>query len=79
VLGKPILVPAANTTSLGSALFAFLAAGTFSSLEEAQDALCSPHREVYPDARDVRVYNDLFDRFQELYFSPLPIGGANSR
>src|ERR1051326_6286037 len=40
VLGKPILVPKSDVTSLGSAIFAFLAAGTFSTVEQAQDALC---------------------------------------
>ncbi len=40
VLGKPILVPQCDVTSLGSAIFAFLAAGTFRTIEEAQAALC---------------------------------------
>ena len=34
VLNKPVLVPADDVTSLGSAIFAFLAAGTFSSVPE---------------------------------------------
>ena len=34
-----ILVPAGDTTSLGSAIFAFLAAGTFKTVEEAQEAV----------------------------------------
>ena len=44
VLGKPVLVPNGDVTSLGSAIFAFLAAGTFDTIEEAQDALCPGHR-----------------------------------
>ncbi len=44
VMDKPILVPKGDVTSLGSAIFAFLAAGTFRSIEEAQDALCPGHR-----------------------------------
>ena len=36
VLGRPVLVPSKSVTSLGSAIFAFLAAGTFKSIEEAQ-------------------------------------------
>ena len=40
VLNKPVLVPEGEVTSLGSAIFAFLAAGTFKTVEEAQDALC---------------------------------------
>jgi L-ribulokinase len=69
VFGKPILVPAADSTSLGSAIFAFLAAGTFKSVEEAQDALSPGYREIAPAARDVKVYEDLFLEFKELYFT----------
>src|SRR5437764_3973868 len=35
VLGRPVLVPTKSVTSLGSAIFAFLAAGTFKTIEEA--------------------------------------------
>ena len=35
VLGRPVLVPGKSVTSLGSAIFAFLAAGTFKTVEEA--------------------------------------------
>jgi thioredoxin-like negative regulator of GroEL len=38
VLNKPVLVPAGDVTSLGSAIFAFLAAGTFNTIEDAQKA-----------------------------------------
>src|SRR5439155_3176384 len=40
VLNKTVLVPESDVTSLGSAIFAFLAAGTFKRVEDAQDALC---------------------------------------
>ncbi len=50
VLNKPVLVPEGDVTSLGSAIFAFLAAGTFQSIEEAQDALCPGHAVVQPEA-----------------------------
>ena len=36
VLGRPVLVPSKSVVSLGSAIFAFLAAGTFKTVEEAQ-------------------------------------------
>jgi L-ribulokinase len=68
VLGKPVLVPADDTTSLGAAIFAFLAAGTFKSVEEAQDALSPGYRTVAPAPGDVRIYEDLYGRFRELYF-----------
>ena len=69
VLGKPILVPAKDTTSLGSGVFAFLAAGAFTSVEEAQEALSPGYRIIEPTAQGVATYTDLFARFRELYFS----------
>ena len=39
VLNKPILVPQGDVTSLGSAIFAFLAARGFGTIEQAQGAL----------------------------------------
>jgi L-ribulokinase len=69
VLGKPILVPAADTTSLGAAIFAFLAAGTFKSVEEAQDALSPGYRTIEPESEDMRIYEDLSAHFNELYFA----------
>ena len=54
VLGKPILVPAGDVTSLGSAIFAFLAAGAFRTIEEAQDALCPGYRTIEPGGRRLR-------------------------
>jgi L-ribulokinase len=69
VLNKPVLVPAGDVTSLGSAIFAFLAAGAFQSVEEAQQALCPPYRTVSPDAGEAAVYDRLFALYRKLYFS----------
>src|SRR5215469_6889556 len=69
VLGKPILVPAKDTTSLGSGVFAFLAAGAFTSVEEAQDALSPGYRIIEPTPQGVSTYTELFARFRELYFA----------
>src|SRR5438270_2052937 len=49
VLGRPVLVPMKSVTSLGSAIFAFLAAGTFKSIEEAQDKICHSHKVYEPN------------------------------
>jgi L-ribulokinase len=68
VIGKPVLVPERPVTSLGSAIFAFLAAGVFSTVEEAQAALCPPHRVVEPDPRERSAYEELFQIFKALYF-----------
>ena len=68
-MGKPILVPNGDVTSLGSAIFAFLAAGTFKTVEEAQDALCPGYRIVEPEPSAVSIYQDLYPLFRKLYFS----------
>jgi L-ribulokinase len=69
VLNKPILVPQGDVTSLGSAIFAFLAAGAFTSLADAQKALCPPHKTFLPEASAVATYDRLFPLYQKLYFS----------
>jgi len=69
VLNKPVLVPAGDVTSLGSAIFAFLAAGTFRTIEEAQSRLCPGFRTVEPDARQAAVYETLFALYKKLYFA----------
>jgi L-ribulokinase len=69
VLNKPILIPQSDVTSLGSAIFAALAAGAFRNLEEAQDALCPKYRVIEPDPHAARVYEELFALYRELYFA----------
>jgi len=69
VMNKPILVPQSEVTSLGSAIFAFLAAGTFKTVEEAQDALCPSYKTVAPDAQSAAIYEELFPIFRCLYFA----------
>jgi L-ribulokinase len=68
-LGRPVLVPTKSVTSLGSAIFAFLAAGTFNSVEEAQNKICPPHRVYEPDRAEQRVYDELYRLFSRLYFA----------
>ena len=69
VLGRPVLVPSSSVTSLGSAIFAFLAAGTFSTVEEAQDKICPPHKIFQPDPAAQSVYDRLYPLYRELYFA----------
>lgn len=69
VLNMPVLVPERPITSLGSALFAFLAAGTFATLEEAQRALCVPFRVVEPQPNAVATCERLFVMYRDVYFS----------
>jgi L-ribulokinase len=68
VFNKPVLVPESEVTSLGSAIFAFLAAGIFKSIEEAQEALCPQFRTVLPDAREAERYERLYTLYRMLYF-----------
>jgi L-ribulokinase len=56
-------------TSLGSAIFAFLAAGTFKSIEEAQDKICPPHRVFEPDRAEQKVYDELYRVFSRIYWA----------
>jgi L-ribulokinase len=86
VLNKPILIPRSDVTSLGSAIFAALAAKAFRSLEEAQEALCPKYRVIEPDPKAARVYEDLYAIYCELYFGfgennapPIAAGGVLPR
>ena len=69
VLGKPILVPESDRTSLGSAIFAFLAAGTFETVEEAQDALCPKYRTWEPDQEQTRTADRVYACYRKAYFA----------
>jgi L-ribulokinase len=68
-LNKPVLIPSGDVTSLGSAIFAFVASGDYASVEQAQDALCPPYKTYLPDSREAAVYDRLYSLFRELYFS----------
>jgi len=69
VLGKPVLVPAGIPTSLGSGIFALLAAGIYKTIEEAQAAVCLPFRTVEPDAKAASVYQRLYPLYRDAYFA----------
>jgi len=69
VLGRPVLVPSKSVVSLGSAIFAFLAAGAFRTVEEAQYRICPPHKEFEPDIAEQRVYDRLYELYSKIYFT----------
>jgi L-ribulokinase len=69
VLNKPILVPQGDVTSLGSAIFAFLAAKAFPSIEDAQNALCPSHRVFNAEPASVAIYEQLYPLYKRLYFA----------
>jgi L-ribulokinase len=69
VLNKPVLVPAGVPTSLGSGIFALLAAGVYPNIEAAQQAVCLPLRTVEPDPAAARVYQRLYQQYRNAYFA----------
>ena len=69
VLNKPILVPDGVPTSLGSGIFALLAAGAFSSVEEAQEKMCLGHKTFVPEPEAVAIYEKLFKHYRSVYFA----------
>ena len=69
VLGMPVLIPERSTTSLGAAIFAFLAVGAFPSVAAAQQALCPPFKVVDPDAKEHALYERLYALYRPLYFA----------
>jgi L-ribulokinase len=69
VLGRPVLVPSKSVVSLGSAIFAFMAAGTFKTIEAAQDKICSPNRTFSPNPSAQHTYEQLYPLFSKLYFT----------
>ena len=69
VLGKPVLIPDGTPTSLGSGIFALLAAGVFKTVEEGQKAVCLPYRIYEPQPAAVAVYNELYELYRKAYFA----------
>ncbi len=68
ILGRPVLVPSSKVTSLGAAIFAFLAAGTFPTIEEAQDNICPLHTVYHPEPAAQDIYDQLFGLYRQIYF-----------
>ncbi len=68
-LKKPILVPQGDVTSLGSAIFAFVAAGAFKTIAEAQSALCPPFKAYEPEEAEASIYDKLYPMYKRLYFA----------
>ncbi len=73
VLGRPVLVPSQSITSLGSAIFAFLAAGIFKTVEEAQEKICPDNKVYEPEPSAQATYDCLYPLYSKLYFA---FGGA---
>jgi L-ribulokinase len=69
VLGKPVLVPDGVPTSLGSGIFALVAAGVFGTVEEAQAKMCLGFKVYEPEAGAVARYEELFGLYRDVYFA----------
>jgi L-ribulokinase len=83
MLGKPVMVPERPITGLGSSIFAFLAAGAFKTIEDAQRAICPSYRIFEPDAKEHAIYDRMYPTFKSLYFAfgqplsqPIAIGAV---
>jgi FGGY family of carbohydrate kinases, C-terminal domain len=68
VLGRPVLVPSKSVISLGSAIFAFLAAGIFKTVEDAQDRICPTHSVYEPNRSEQSYCDELYTLYSKLYF-----------
>src|SRR5579864_3723452 len=68
VLGRPVLVPSSKVTGLGSAIFAFMAAGTFKSIDEAQKQICPSYTVYKPQPETKGIYAALYDLYRKIYF-----------
>jgi L-ribulokinase len=68
VLGRPVLVPSQKITSLGSSIFAFLAAKAFPTIEVAQAKICPSHVVFTPKPDEQRVYDSLYEIYRSIYF-----------
>jgi L-ribulokinase len=69
VLNRPVLVPDGPPTSIGSGIFAQLAAGIFASVEEAQELMCPKFRVITPDPAAAALYDELYALYREVYFA----------
>jgi L-ribulokinase len=68
VLGRPVLVPSSKVTGVGSAIFAFLAAGVFKTVDEAQQKICPRYTTFNPNAEDQKRYDELYALYRRIYF-----------
>ena len=68
ILKKPIhLARESEACALGSAMAAAVAAGVYSDFDEAAREMVAIERVVEPNPANAAVYDDLFERYVELY------------
>ncbi len=69
VLNKTVLVPDGIPTSIGAGIFAQLAAGIYTTIEEAQEQMCLPYQTYTPRPEGVAVYEQLYALYRSIYFA----------
>ena len=69
ILQRPVLVPGGNVVGLGSAIFAFVSAKIFATVEQAQKTVCPSYKTFQPQPSEQRVYDDLYPLYRKLYFA----------
>lgn len=71
VLNMPIKTAGSpQTCALGAAIFGAVIAGTFDSIESAQNKLCTFKDKIYePNSANVAVYSKLYELYSELHDS----------
>jgi len=69
VLNKPVLVPDSPPTSIGSGIFAQLAAGIFPSIEAAQKRMCPGYKIYTPTPASAAIYEKLYTMYRNVYFA----------
>ena len=69
VLNKAVLVPDSVPTSIGSGIFAQLAAGIFPTIEAAQQQMCPGHNTYLPHAESAAIYEELYQLYRRVYFA----------
>ena len=69
VLNKPVLVPDGVPTSLGSGIFAMLAANAYQTIEEAQQKMCLQNKTYNPNPKAAQIYEQLYQLYRKTYFA----------
>ncbi len=69
VLNKAVLVPDSIPTSIGSGIFAQLAAGIFPTIEAAQQQMCPGYKIYQPQPASVAIYEELYGLYRNVYFA----------
>jgi L-ribulokinase len=48
---------------------ALMAAGVFSSIEDAQQQMCLPHTVFEPEPQACQTYDEMYELYRKLYFA----------